>query len=194
MDASRQTKRISANVSGALGTTRVTLNDNLLNRCTLPEIEAVMGHEMGHYVLNHVYKMLGFLAVMVVLMMAGLRWSLDRLLAGFGARWGILGPGDPAVLPLALALVSAFGFLFTPVMNTLVRTQEIEADVFGLNAARQPDGFAECALKLSEYRKMEPGPIEEFIFYDHPSGATRIRTAMRWKAENLSTAHESPRP
>jgi STE24 endopeptidase len=56
MDASRQTKRISANVSGALGTTRVTLNDNLLNRCTLPEIEAVMGHEMGHYVLNHVYK------------------------------------------------------------------------------------------------------------------------------------------
>ena len=194
MDASRQTKRISANVSGAFGTTRVTLNDNLLNRCALPEIEAVMGHEMGHYVLNHVYKMLGFLAVLVVLMMAAMRWSLDRLLAAFGARWGLTGAGDLAVLPLALALISGFAFALTPVMNTLIRTQEIEADVFGLNAARQPDGFAECALKLSEYRKMEPGPIEEFIFYDHPSGATRIRTAMRWKAENLATAPEATRP
>jgi STE24 endopeptidase len=193
MDASRQTKRISANVSGAFGTTRVTLNDNLLNRCTLPEIEAVMGHEMGHYVLNHVYKMVGFLAVLVGLMMVAMRWGLDRLLVRFGARCGLAGAGDLAVLPLAVALISGFGFVLTPVMNTLIRTQEIEADVFGLNAARQPDGFAECALKLSEYRKMEPGPIEEFIFYDHPSGATRIRTAMRWKAENLSTAYESPK-
>ena len=58
-------------------------------------------------------------------------------------------------------------------------------DVFGLNAAREPDGFAEAALQLSEYRKMEPGTIQDFIFFDHPSGATRIRTAMRWKAENL---------
>ena len=82
----------------------------------------------------------------------------------------------------------------TPVTNTFIRTQEIEADVFGLNAARQPDGFAETALKLSEYRKIEPTAFEESVFYDHPSGATRIRTAMRWKAENLATAHESARP
>jgi STE24 endopeptidase len=63
--------------------------------------------------------------------------------------------------------------------------QEFEADMFGLNTARQPDGMAEAAIKLGEYRKMEPGPVEEWIFFDHPSGATRIRTAMRWKAENL---------
>lgn len=194
MDASRQTKRISANVSGALGTTRVTLNDNLLNRCTLPEIEAVMGHEMGHYVLNHVYKMLVFLGVLTVVMLTWLRWCLDRLIARFGPRWRIRGPGDLAALPLALALIAAAGFVLTPIMNTLVRTQEIEADVFGLNAARQPEGFAETALKLSEYRKMEPGPIEEFIFYDHPSGATRIRTAMRWKAENLQKRRDAAQP
>ena len=191
MDASRQTKRISANVSGALGTTRVTLNDNLLNRCTLPEIEAVMGHEMGHYVLNHIYKSVAFFGVLVVVMMIVLRWSLDRLLARFGERWGLSGPGDLAALPLALAIISALSFVMTPVSNTIIRTQEIEADVFGLNAARQPEGFAETALKLSEYRKMEPTPFEEFIFYDHPSGATRIRTAMRWKAENLAAAPES---
>jgi STE24 endopeptidase len=192
MDASRQTKRISANVSGAFGTTRVTLNDNLLSRCTPAAIEAVMGHEMGHYVLNHIYKMLGALAVLVVVMMSILRWSLHHLLARYGARWGISGPGDLAALPLAMALIAACGFVATPVMNTLIRTQEIEADVFGLNAARQPDGFAEAALQLSEYRKMEPGPIEEFVFYDHPSGATRIRTAMRWKAENLSAGKAVP--
>jgi STE24 endopeptidase len=188
MDASRQTKRISANVSGAFGTTRVTLNDNLLNRCSLPEIEAVMGHEMGHYVLNHIYKSVVFFGVLVVVMMSVLRWSLDRLLARFGARWGLGGPGDLAALPLALAIIAALSFVMTPVSNTIIRTQEIEADVFGLNAARQPEGFAETALKLSEYRKMEPTPFEEFIFYDHPSGATRIHTAMRWKAENLQPA------
>jgi STE24 endopeptidase len=63
-------------------------------------------------------------------------------------------------------------------------SQEYEADIFGLNAARQPDGFAESALLLGEYRKMEPGALEEFVFFDHPSGRTRIYAAMRWKAEN----------
>jgi STE24 endopeptidase len=194
MDASRQSKRISANVSGAFGTTRITLNDNLLNRSSLPSIKAVMGHEMGHYVLNHVYKMLICIAVLVVVMMTALRWSLLRLIARFGTRWGISGSADLAALPLAMALISAFTLIATPINNTLVRTQEYEADVFGLNAAREPDGFAEAALQLSEYRKMEPGPLEEFIFFDHPSGATRIRAAMRWKAENLPPGHQTSGP
>jgi STE24 endopeptidase len=77
-------------------------------------------------------------------------------------------------------------FLATPAFNTIIRTQEQEADVFGLNAARQPDGFASIAMKLSEYRKINPGPLEEVIFFDHPSGHTRVLTAMRWKAEHLS--------
>jgi STE24 endopeptidase len=54
-----------------------------------------------------------------------------------------------------------------------------------LNTSRQPDGFAQAALLLSEYRKLSPGPVEEFIFFDHPSGRTRIFSSMRWKAENL---------
>jgi STE24 endopeptidase len=65
---------------------------------------------------------------------------------------------------------------------------EAEADAFGLNAARQPDGAAQAALHLAEYRKMQPGPIEEVIFFDHPSGWNRIHRAMIWKAENLSAA------
>ena len=70
-------------------------------------------------------------------------------------------------------------------MNTEIRTQEKEADIFGLSAARQPDGFAQAAIHLGEYRKMRPGPIEEFIFFDHPSGYDRIHSAMVWKGENL---------
>jgi len=70
-------------------------------------------------------------------------------------------------------------------LNTIVRSGEAEADIFGLNAARQPDGFAEAALSLSEYRKIDPGPIEEWLFFDHPSGRARIHMAMQWKAEHL---------
>jgi STE24 endopeptidase len=57
--------------------------------------------------------------------------------------------------------------------------------MYGLNASRQPDGFAQAAIHLGEYRKMDPSPIEEWIFFDHPSGRNRINAAMQWKAENL---------
>jgi STE24 endopeptidase len=59
--------------------------------------------------------------------------------------------------------------------------------LYGLNAARQPDGEAEADLLLGEYRKLDPGAAEEWIFFDHPSGRTRIFAAMRWKAENLAS-------
>lgn len=184
-DASRQTTRVSANVAGFLGTERIALNDNLLNRCSLSEIETVMAHEMGHYVLNHVFKLLLEIAVLIVAGFAFVRWAFDRVAARWGSGWGIRGIADVAGLPLLVLLLSIFFFVLTPVTNTMIRTQEIEADIFGLNAARQPDGEAEVDLKLGEYRKLKPGPVEEFIFFDHPSGYSRILMAMRWKAENL---------
>jgi STE24 endopeptidase len=186
IDASKQSKRVSANVSGFMGTERITLNDNLLNRTSLPEIESVMGHEMGHFVLNHVYKGLMEIGLIVALGYALLAILFERLRARY-PRWGIRDIADVAGLPLAALLFTSYLFLMTPVLNTIIRTQEYEADVFGLNAARQPDGFAQTALKLSEYRKLEPGPVEEFVFFDHPSGRTRIFTAMRWKAEHPET-------
>lgn len=187
IDASRQTTRISANVSGLLGTERITLNDNLLRRCSLPEIQAVMAHEMGHYVLNHVYELLLEFGLVIVAGFWVVSLLFERLRHRFEGRWGITEVGDPAGLPLLMLLLSTFMFLMTPVVNSIIRVGEVEADVFGLNAARQPDGFARTALKLSEYRKMEPGPLEETFFYDHPSGRTRILTAMRWKAEHPET-------
>jgi len=107
-------------------------------------------------------------------------------LGKWGAKWQIRGIGDVAVLPLVVLLISVFFFVLTPLLNNFVRGQESEADIFGLNASRQPDGQAQAAIHIGEYRKMDPGPIEEWIFYDHPSGRARIYAAMRWKAENLS--------
>ena len=187
-DASRQSNRVSANVSGFGSTQRISLNDNLLNRCTLPEIETTMGHEMGHYVLNHSYKGLVMIGVVIVIAFAVLDWGIGFSLARWGEGWGVRDIKDVAVLPLAFLIFSAYGFLTTPVSNTITRTMEFEADMYGLNAARQPDGEANVDLMLGEYRKMEPGPVEEFLFFDHPSGRTRITAAMRWKAENPETA------
>ncbi len=184
-DASRQSKRISANVSGFAGTMRISLNDNLLERCGVGEVKAVMGHELGHYVLNHMYESLVFFAVVIFLGFAFLRWSFDASAARWGERWDVRGISDIAGLPLLAALLSVYFFALSPVLNTYIRVNEAEADVFGLNAARQPDGFAEVAMKLSEYRKIDPGPIEEWIFYNHPSGRARVEMAMQWKAEHL---------
>jgi STE24 endopeptidase len=185
MDASRQTTRISANVSGVFGTERVTLNDNLLRRASLPEIEAVMGHETGHYVLRHIYQFIVFAALVIaagfLILRTAFAWAVDR----WGERWRVRGIDDPAGMPLLALVFSSFLLVLTPVLNTYVRETEAAADIFGLNAARQPDGFALIALKLAEYRKLDPGPIEELVWYDHPSGRARIRMAMQWKAEEL---------
>lgn len=184
IDASKQTTRISANVSGLFGTERITLNDNLLNRASLPEIEAVTGHEMGHYVLNHVYKLTLEFGVVLLIGFALVAVFFERLRTRYAERWAIGGVDDLAGMPLLGLLFIVYFFLMTPVMNTITRTAEYEADIFGLNAARQPDGFARAALDLSDYRKMDPDPLEEIIFYDHPSGHGRIYASMRWKAEN----------
>ena len=187
-DASRQSKRMSANVSGFLGTERISMNDNLLKRGSPAEIEAVMGHEMGHYVLNHVYKGILEFGVLIVIGFALVRLAFDRIRAATEPRWRIRSIGDVAGLPLLVLLISAYFFLLTPVVNTLIRTQEAEADIFGINASQQPDGMAQAALHLAEYRKLDPGKLEEIVFFDHPSGRNRILMAMRWKAEHMTTA------
>ncbi len=187
-DASRQSNRVSANVSGLAGTLRISLNDNLLKRCTLPEIETTMGHEMGHYVLNHIYKGLVMFGAVTIIGFAFLNWATTYALARWKEKWGIRGITDVAVLPLGVIVFSAYLFFTTPILNSITRTMEFEADMYGLNAARQPDGEANVDLMLGEYRKLDPGKVEEFIFFDHPSGRTRITAAMRWKAEHPETA------
>lgn len=184
-DASKQSNRVSANVSGFASTTRISLNDNLLKRCTPAEIKAVMGHEMGHYVMNHVYKGMLAFGVLIFIVFALVNWSLNKIILKKGSDWGIESMSDIAGLPLLFVIISVVMFFATPVTNTLVRTQEMEADIFGLNAAREPDAEAHVDIMLSEYRKLNPSKWEEIFFFDHPSGRVRVETAMKWKAEHL---------
>ena len=91
-------------------------------------------------------------------------------------------------------MLSVLGLLATPLTNSLIRLDESEADAFGLDAAREPDGFAGAAMKLSAYRKIAPGPLEEVLFFDHPSGQTRVRMAMQWKKDHVPGATELTPP
>ncbi len=182
-DASRQTTRVSANVSGLWGTAAVRLNDNLLRKTSDAEIRAVVAHEIGHFAMNHVTKSLVQFGLVIVAAFAFVAWASAAMLRRYGARWQVGAVQDVGSLPLLAALLSVAMFLATPVTNTIVRTMEIEADLYGLNLAREPDGEAEVLLKLVEYRKADPGPLEEMLFFDHPSARTRIYSAMRWKAQ-----------
>lgn len=190
VDASRQSDRISANVSGIGPTIRISLNDNLLKRSSLAETAAVMGHELGHYVLGHVWRRI----VVLTLLMGLLLWLASRIAPALirygGRRWDVRGLGDPASLPVLAGVLSVLSLFVTPLTNTLIRVDESEADVFGLDAAREPDGFASAAMKLSTYRKIAPGPLEEMLFFDHPSGRTRVYMAMQWKKDHVPNAAE----
>lgn len=185
VDASKQNKRVSANVSGLFGTTRIALNDNLLNRASPDGVEAVMAHEIGHYVLNHQWKMMAFMGLIFIFGFA----LAGRLFAGIasvmGRRWGVRGIDDVAGWPILNAVGVILLFLATPLFNRIIYTQEAEADLFAINATQNPDAWAEVALLTAEYRKLHPSAFEEAWLIDHPSPYARIRMAMVWKAENL---------
>ncbi len=183
-DVSRQSNRVTANVSGFAGTTRISMADNLINRESPGGVRAVLGHEIGHYVLDHTVSLLAMFTLLIVLVFALANWLFNRLSAG--ERWGIRGISDPAGMPLLFGVIGFLFLIATPINNNITRFHEHQADMFGLNAAREPDGFAESALLLSEYRKMSPSPLEEWFFYDHPSGYDRIHMAMVWKAHHMA--------
>ena len=183
-DRSRQTNSISANVSGFGPTTRISLADTLLERGSPEAVRAVMAHEIGHYVLRHNVSGLIFSSMIILFSFAFVHFTFSW--ASKNERWGIRDISDPAGLPLIMVLLSVVGLITSPLQRTLVYFNEQQADMFGLNAAREPDGFAEASVLLSEYRKMEPTALEEFFFYDHPSGWNRVHNAMVWKAHEIA--------
>ena len=186
-NGSKQSNRYTANVGGVFGTARVALSDTMFTKgADLAQIRAVVGHEMGHYVRQHVLWGAGFLTIMA--MIAG--WVIQRLfpiVRGWLRASEIGGVADPAGLPIVMMIFATLGLLATPLFNAQGRIEEADADHFSLVHVNEPDGLAEALIKSAEYRAPSPSLLEELIFYDHPSVERRIRTAMDWKA-----AH--PRP
>lgn len=186
-DGSRQSNRYTANVSGLFGTARIAMSDVMFKKdADLAEVKAVVGHEMGHYVEGHAFRMaaeFGVLAFLAFFLVDRLYPHVLRLAGGKD-----VGPiSDPAGYPLISMILSVLVLLGTPILNSLTRIGEEQADTFSLEHVNEPDGLAKALVKSIEYRAATPGRLEEVVFYDHPSVGSRVRKAMDWKA-----AHPPP--
>ena len=184
-DASRQSVLLNAHVSGIAGTAQIILDDNTIANTPQPEFKFVMAHEIGHYVLAHIPKEIVFDALIMGLGFIFIAWGSQRLIARFGHRWQVAGLGDIGALPVFWGLLLLWGFISLPLNNSISREQEAEADIFGINASQQPFGLAEFMIRDADAGQLDPSPIEEWLFYNHPSARNRIFAAMRWRAEHL---------
>ena len=178
-DGSRQSNNFTANVSGIGASARIAISDVALNEASLDEVKAVTGHEVGHYVLGHIWYLVGSLTLVV---MAGF-FIADKLFAPvarlFGASADI---SDPAGLPVLLVIVGLLVTLAQPINYAVSRANETAADQYSLETVNLPDALATALVKTAEYRNPRPSALEEMLFYTHPSVERRVRMAMEWKA------------
>ncbi len=187
MNASSKLKAVNAYVAGIGASKRVVVWDTTVQKLTTPETLFVFGHEMGHYVLGHIWLGMGLAAagILVSLFLAyhGMNWALAR----WGASWGIRGLEDWASLPVLLLAVSILGFFGQPVGNYLSRAMEHQADVYGLQVIQGivPDPSQAAAHGFQRLGEISlddpnPSPFIEFWLYDHPSIRDRVRFAAEY--------------
>lgn len=187
MRASEKLNSLNAYVSGFGGSKRVVVWDTTLDKMTTPEILFVFGHEMGHYVLNHVRNslILGALLLLALLFIGyhGLHW----LVRTRGVKWRIKDVADWASLPVLLLIVAVLSLATEPLVNGYSRWQEHQADIYGLEVIHGivPDSPAIAAHAfqvLGEVGLDEPNPngFIEFWLYSHPSISERVAFAQRY--------------
>jgi len=188
VDASRQSQHTNAYVAGLFGAQRIVLYDTLLRRMAPREVLFVVGHEIGHYVLKHIWKTVGFLALLFA---AGLYLTdrIGRRLIASHPRWGIAGIEQPASLPLLLLVLSLISFAARPVISTYSRSQERAADLFGMDATRDPEAAASSFLKFAQVdlSEIDVDPVIEWALFTHPSTAHRIGEAQDWARRHAAT-------
>lgn len=178
-DGSRQSNNFTANAGGIGPTARIAISDVAFKGASLDEVKAVTGHEIGHYVLGHSWRVVLMLSILAMLAF----FVVDRSYAAVARVFGSRAPlASPVSLPVLLFMMSAIGVLATPITNTLSRLDEIEADQYSLENVNLPDALASALVKTAEYRYPRPSRLQEAIFYTHPSVERRVRMAMEWKA------------
>lgn len=180
-DGSRQSNNFTANVSGLGGSARIAISDVAFKGASLDEVKAVTGHEIGHYVLGHVWRSVLMLSVLAIVFFFLADRLFPRIARAFGSGARI---DDPTGLPVLAFLVSLFFLLAQPVMNASVRMGENAADQYSLETVNLPDALATALVKTAEYRNPRPGVLQETLFYSHPSVERRVRRAMDWKASH----------
>jgi STE24 endopeptidase len=186
-DGSRQSNNFTANVSGVGHSARIAISDVALKGASLDEVRAVTGHEIGHYVLGQIWRMVIAFSLLAILLFFLADRLFGRIARLFGSDAEV---GDPRGFPVMMFILSLFGFLALPVQNYLVRTGETEADLYSVQTVNLPDAMASALVKTAEYRNPRPNAVEEFVFYSHPSVERRVRAAMDWKAAHPANAPE----
>ncbi len=132
VDKSRQTKTMNAYVNGIGPTKRIVMWDTIIAKMDRDELLFVMGHEMGHYVLGHIWKLIAsMLAILLVVYWIG-QHAIEASIRRWGEAWGIHSARDPAAIPVLIVIFGAFLFFMSPAMSGISRHWEHEADVFSL--------------------------------------------------------------
>jgi Zn-dependent protease with chaperone function len=187
MKASEKVTGLNAYVTGIGASKRVVVWDTSIAKATPDEISAIFAHEMGHYVLNHIYKGIACAGVLLVVLFwigyHAVQWLLER----FGAAWGIAGQNDWAAFVVIMLVLSVLSFLSDPLVNGISRSQEHAADVYGQEAAHgiladpQATGVQTFRL-LGEESLVDPTPhpFVEFWLFSHPSIADRAAFAAAY--------------
>jgi Zn-dependent protease with chaperone function len=181
MNASAKLNSVNAYVTGFGASKRVVVWDTTLAKMTPSQTLFVFGHEMGHYVLRHILKLLAFLSVLVLVFLLIGYHTLHRVLRRRGPGWGIRGVDDLASLPALLLLVGVLGFLASPLINSYSRTLEHEADIYGLEVIHgivpeSQRAAAEAFQILGEINLADPDPpaFIKFWRYSHPPLNERV--------------------
>lgn len=183
VNKSKQTKTMNAYVNGIGPTNRIVMWDTLLAKMNHDEVLAVMGHEMGHYVMKHIWKTLAFLLAVSVFVFYFAQRLYEPGLRRWGSRWGVAERGDPASLPWLLLIASVISFLLSPVISGYSRSNEHDADMFSLELTHLNEPFATAFVKMAEDSKRDPSPhpFIKFWRYTHPPIAERIPFALHYK-------------
>jgi len=187
MDASQKLNSLNAYVSGVGASKRVVVWDTTIRKMTPDEILFVFGHEMGHYVLGHNWILIGVTSGVILLFLFlgyhAMRWALGR----WGEAWEIRGIPDWASAPVLMLAFAVFSFASEPVLNSISRTLEHDADIYGLEVIHglvpdSPQVAAQAFQILGEVSlsNPNPSPFIEFWLYDHPSVGDRVRFASQY--------------
>lgn len=199
VDRSRQTRTVNAYVCGFGPSQRIVIWDTTLERLSHDEILFVMGHEMGHYKLGHLWQgvaLVWFASFTLLFVAARL---FDSLLARHGSRWGIHSLADEAALPLIALVLGALLTLLQPAANAWSRKIEHEADVYGLEATRFNAAAASTFVKFGEENRSDPDPPLgiKLLLYTHPPLVERVRFALNyrpWQTGRADRYYTGPPP
>lgn len=184
MKASEKVTTLNAYVTGYGASKRVVVWDNAVEKATPDEISFIFGHEMGHYVLNHIPATLVFLGVLLLVEFyvgyCGVRWLISR----YGERWKIPSEQDWGSLVVLLLVISVLSFFSEPIVNGYSRMHEHEADVYGQEAihgiVQDPQKVAQQSFQLLGEMSLtdpNPNPFVEFWTFSHPSVSSRAAFA-----------------